>query len=106
MRIETANHHPNFLFVTYHASVNPSIVTIGTMKTVKTFFFPFPALNSITMSKKLKYSNSYLIVARFLLSVWVVRGAVQVVIKIKIKIKKVRMEVRCKVVRVWQLSEF
>ena len=38
-----------------------SIVTIGTMKTVKTFFFTFPALNSITMNKKLKHSNSYMI---------------------------------------------
>ena len=40
-------------------SLNPSIVTIGTMKTVKTFFFTFPALNSTAMNKKLKYSNSY-----------------------------------------------
>ena len=38
---------------------NPSIVTIGTMKTVKTFFFTFPALNSTAMNKKLKYSISY-----------------------------------------------
>ena len=36
---------------------NPSIVTIGTVKTVKTFFFAFPALNSTAMNKKLKYSN-------------------------------------------------
>ena len=41
-----------------------SIVTIGSMKTVKTFFLAFPALNSTAMSKKLKYSNSYLIVAQ------------------------------------------
>ena len=40
---------------------NPSIVTIGTVKTVKTFFLAFPALNSTAMNKKLKYSNSYLI---------------------------------------------
>ena len=38
---------------------NPSIVTIGTVKTVKTFFFAFPALNSTAMIKKLKHSNSY-----------------------------------------------
>ena len=38
---------------------NPSIVTIGSMKTVKTFFLAFPALNSTAMIKKLKYSNSY-----------------------------------------------
>ena len=38
---------------------NPSIVTIGTVKTVKTFFFAFPALNSTAMNKKLKYSISY-----------------------------------------------
>ena len=37
------------------------IPPIGTMKTVKTFFLPFPALNSTAMNKKLKYSNSYLI---------------------------------------------
>ena len=43
------------------AGKNPSIVTIGTVKTVKTFFFAFPALNSTAMNKKLKYSNSYLI---------------------------------------------
>ena len=34
------------------------------MKTVKTFFLVFPALNSTAMIKKLKYSNSYLIVAQ------------------------------------------
>ena len=38
---------------------SPSIVTIGTMKTVKTFFFAFPALNSTAMNKKLKYSILY-----------------------------------------------
>ena len=43
-----------------------SIVTIGTVKTVKTFFFTFPALNSITMNKKLKHSNSYPIINDFL----------------------------------------
>ena len=31
---------------------NPSIVTIGTMKTVKTFFFTFPALNSTAIEQK------------------------------------------------------
>ena len=31
------------------------------MKTVKTFFFTFPALDSTAVNKKLKYSNSYLI---------------------------------------------
>ena len=41
---------------------NPSIVTIGTVKTVKTFFFTFPALNSTAMNKKLKYSISYPII--------------------------------------------
>ena len=30
------------------------IVTIGSMKTVKTFFLAFPALNSTAMNKKLK----------------------------------------------------
>ena len=37
------------------------IVAIGTVKTVKTFFFAFPALNSTgtAMTKKLKHSNSY-----------------------------------------------
>ena len=39
--------------------MNPSIVTIGSMKIVKTFFLSFPALNSTAMNKKLKYSNSY-----------------------------------------------
>ena len=29
------------------------------MKSVKTFFFTFPALNSTAMNKKLKYSISY-----------------------------------------------
>ena len=45
--------------------MNPPIVAIGTMKTVKTFFFTFPALNSFTMTKKLKHSNSYLIIMIF-----------------------------------------
>ena len=44
--------------------IKTSIVTIGSMKTVKTFFLAFPALNSTAMIKKLKYSNSYLIVAQ------------------------------------------
>ena len=42
-----------------------SIVTIGTVKTVKTFFFAFPALNSTAMNKKLKYSISYPIINDF-----------------------------------------
>ena len=41
------------------SDLNPSIVTIGTVKPVKTFFLSFPALNSTAMSKKLKYSNLY-----------------------------------------------
>ena len=45
--------------------MNPPIVTIGTMKTVKTFFFTFPALNSTAMNKKLKHSNSYPIINDF-----------------------------------------
>ena len=44
---------------------NPSIVTIGTMKTVKTFFFAFPVLNSTGNDKKLKHSNSYPIINNF-----------------------------------------
>ena len=46
-------------------NLNPSIVTIGTVKTVKTFFFAFPARNSTTMNKKLKYSISYPIIQDF-----------------------------------------
>ena len=46
--------------------VNSSIVTIGSMKTVKTFFLIFPALNSTVMIKKLKYSISYLIILNFI----------------------------------------
>ena len=42
-------------------SKNPPIVTIGTVKSIKTFFFTFPALNRTTMYKKLKHSYSYLI---------------------------------------------
>ena len=34
-----------------------SIVMIGTMKSIKTFFFTFPVLNSTAMTKKLKYSK-------------------------------------------------
>ena len=45
-------------------AIKTSIVTIGSMKTDKTFFLAFPALNSTAMNKKLKYSNSYLIVAQ------------------------------------------
>ena len=37
--------------------MNPSIVTIGTVKIVKTFFLAFPALNSTAMIKKLNYSK-------------------------------------------------
>ena len=46
-------------------TLNPSIVTIGSMKTVKTFFLAFPALNSTAMSKKRKHSNSYPIINDF-----------------------------------------
>ena len=48
---------PPFSFISF--GWNPSIVTIGTVKTVKTFFLAFPALNSTAMIKKLKYSISY-----------------------------------------------
>ena len=44
---------------------NPSIVMIGSMKTVKTFFLAFPALNSTAMNKKQKHSNSYPIINEF-----------------------------------------
>ena len=44
------------------------------MKTVKTFFLAFPALNSTAMIKKLKYSISYQIVLNFLKPITILPG--------------------------------
>ena len=59
-QIRVINHH-KFDTVTEIAS----IVTIGIVKTVKRFFFTFPALNSTAMNKKIKYSISYPIINDF-----------------------------------------